>query len=39
LLPQLIIQLCYNYWIWVLKIIKKLEIKLVDITKSLYLIR
>lgn len=39
LLPQLIIQSCYNYWVWVLKIIKKLEIRFADITKSFYFYR
>lgn len=40
LLPQLIIQACYNYWIWPYQIIKKLKIGLCDIKKSfLYLIK
>jgi len=33
LLPQLIIQLCYNYWIWPYKIFKNLEIGFTDIKK------
>ncbi|WP_300978456.1 hypothetical protein [Flavobacterium sp.] len=33
-LPQFIIQLCYNNWIWPYKIFKNLEIKLVDIKQS-----
>lgn len=32
LFPQLIIQLSYNYWFWPLNIMKKLELKFVDIT-------
>ena len=38
LLPQLIIQLCYNYWIWPLQIIKKLDIRLIDIRKSIHIL-
>lgn len=37
LLPQMIIQICYNYWIWPYKILKKLDIRFKDIKKSIYL--
>jgi O-antigen/teichoic acid export membrane protein len=37
LLPQLIIQMCYNYWIWPYKIFKYLEIGFSDIKKLINL--
>lgn len=37
LLPQLLIQLCYNYWIWPYQILKKLDVRLTDIKKSIYI--
>ena len=39
LLPQLIIQFCYNYWVWPLKIFKKLDIGLTDIKKLINLVK
>lgn len=35
ILPQLTIQLCYNYWFWPKQVFKRLDVKISDFKKSL----